>query len=641
LKIQLETLEKFVRAYKEASSFEERISLFSQVEKSPSKRSYLQAVLTFLGQQHLFPLSEKSWERLEKIEDFYAPCGGVLGYHYEFLSRLSTEVHSLELECPDCFDLRSDSLEKQLAIAKGVKHLPNLGEIFVLGGLASRLNLKDEKGASLPAALLPFRGKTLLEHLLRDVVGKEALYERLYGESITIPICMMSSDITHHYPKIVEQCDALVQKYQRPKESIRLFTQIGVPVLDQQGVWQCDESGDFVVQPGGHGALWRTALQQGIFSWFESKGVASVLVRQINNPVAGIDSGLLALVGESVRTCSFFGFASCPRPVSAEEGMLALVKQKEGVTLSNIEYTDFKKYGLEDVPNEEGYSLYPANTNLLFANLKALKEKIIKTPLAGMTVNMKQGGIGRLESMMQSVSDLFLSPTKESLPLLMTYNQRHLTLSSSKKAFSSSQNMLGTPEKAFFDGAMATHELLVRSGFALPSFSDLETYLEEGLSYYCSYHPALGPLFDVISQKIRDGKLFSNSHLNLELSEAFIRRLTLKGAFLVESSTLEGYCLLEDVEVENQGGEVSAPFWKQKWHFHEKAHIQLQGKSAFIARGVSIKGNQSFVVPKGELWELSPSGIEKRRLPSDFHPWDYSITEEGEIAFQQGALLQR
>ena len=41
-----------------------------------------------------------------------------------------------------------------------------------LGGAADRLHLVDEKtGLELPAAKLPFAGKTLLEHLIRDLAG--------------------------------------------------------------------------------------------------------------------------------------------------------------------------------------------------------------------------------------------------------------------------------------------------------------------------------------------------------------------------------------------------------------------------------------------------------------------------------------
>lgn len=48
--------------------------------------------------------------------------------------------------------------------------LPDLGEIYPLGGSADRLGLVDpETGECLPAAMLPYCGRTLLEGLIRDL----------------------------------------------------------------------------------------------------------------------------------------------------------------------------------------------------------------------------------------------------------------------------------------------------------------------------------------------------------------------------------------------------------------------------------------------------------------------------------------
>lgn len=45
-----------------------------------------------------------------------------------------------------------------------------MGEIYPLGGSADRLGLVDSNsGESLPAAMLPYCGRTLLEGLIRDL----------------------------------------------------------------------------------------------------------------------------------------------------------------------------------------------------------------------------------------------------------------------------------------------------------------------------------------------------------------------------------------------------------------------------------------------------------------------------------------
>lgn len=51
-----------------------------------------------------------------------------------------------------------------------LKGLPNMGEIYPLGGSADRLGLVDSNsGECLPAAMLPYCGRTLLEGLIRDL----------------------------------------------------------------------------------------------------------------------------------------------------------------------------------------------------------------------------------------------------------------------------------------------------------------------------------------------------------------------------------------------------------------------------------------------------------------------------------------
>jgi hypothetical protein len=55
--------------------------------------------------------------------------------------------------------------------------LPDLGEIYPLGGSADRLDLVDPNtGECLPAAMLPFCGRTLLEGLIRDLQVFFVLY---------------------------------------------------------------------------------------------------------------------------------------------------------------------------------------------------------------------------------------------------------------------------------------------------------------------------------------------------------------------------------------------------------------------------------------------------------------------------------
>ena len=100
-----------------------------------------------------------------------------------------------------------------------------------------------------------------------------------------------------------------------------------------------------------------------------------------SNPMAGTDATLLSLSGSGYTDSRSFGFASCPRVVGAAEGMNVLMERRtqgpEGqwehtYNVTNVEYTEFEKMGICDVPNAPGsqYSRFPANTNVLYVNMK-------------------------------------------------------------------------------------------------------------------------------------------------------------------------------------------------------------------------------------------------------------------------------
>jgi len=99
--------------------------------------------------------------------------------------------------------------------------------------------------------------------------------------------------------------------------------------------------------------------------------------------MAGTDATLLSLSGAGYTDSRSFGFASCPWVVGAAEGMNVLLERKlqrpdgrveHAYNVTNVEYTEFEKQGICDVPAAPGsqYSCFPANTNVLYVGLKVL-----------------------------------------------------------------------------------------------------------------------------------------------------------------------------------------------------------------------------------------------------------------------------
>jgi UDP-N-acetylglucosamine pyrophosphorylase len=207
--------------------------------------------------------------------------------------------------------------------------MPQLAEIYPVGGAGDRLGLIDEvTGECLPAAMLPYCGRTMLEILLRDLQAREFLYFRLTGQQLTTPVAIMTSDAKGNNRRIMQLMESL-SWFGRTRDSFRLFKQPLVPVMSvETGEWLLSGPMKPMMKPGGHGAIWKLMHDQGIFDWFNEQGREAALVRQISNPMAGTDTTLLALAGVGASRQASFGFMSCDRHVGAAEGVNVLQERK-------------------------------------------------------------------------------------------------------------------------------------------------------------------------------------------------------------------------------------------------------------------------------------------------------------------------
>ncbi len=411
------------------------------LQKSSTKVQYLFKALIAIGQGHLFEnlenlpnaqnLLNDLTKQLEDIEQFYEPIGGIIGYQTTFLELLLAHINppepdpeNLKYYKPVGIDIRSNSPEVLKATRFGIEGLPLIGEIYPVGGAGDRLHLLEEStGRPQPVGHLPLLGKTLITLMLHDIQAREFLYYKLYGKQITTPIAMMTSQEKENHTLIQDSC-AELGWFGRPKESFYFFMQPLVPVITEEGQWTVVSPLKLYLKPGGHGALWKLAQDKGVIQWMEKQGRFKVIIRQVNNPAAGIDQGLLVLAGIGIHEKKSMGFASCERRLKSPEGMDILIEKKVdggfeyGIT--NIEYTDFAKNGIEDLPETAGgkYSIFPSNTNILFVDLNAALAALKKCPIPGVMINLKTSCPkplctdkseevkgGRLESMMQNIAD--------------------------------------------------------------------------------------------------------------------------------------------------------------------------------------------------------------------------------------------
>ena len=628
-----------------------------------------------LEKKHL----EAFLEQMTAIDAFYRELGGIVGYQQRVLRYLqaSEDERSSEIAAfhpPSFIDIAEKSSDVQEAILSGINALPELTEMYPLGGAADRLHLVDEiTGIELPAAKLNYAGKTLFEALVRDLSAREFLYFSLYGKQLDTPIVIMTSAEKKNHQHVLQICEEH-RWFGRRKEHFRIFMQPLVPAVDSEGNWCLLGPLSPMLKPGGHGALWKLAQDEGVFEWLSQLGRTKGLIRQLNNPIAAIDYGLLALFGIGVKEKMRFGFASCPRLVQSAEGVNVVIEKKNGqIALTNIEYCDFHKYGIEDSPLKEGepYSRFSSNTNILFADLQAISEAVRLCPFPGLLVNLKNGSyttlsgekregmIARLESTMQNIADVFVETAEEEAKkkgitkkTFVTYNRRNKTIATAKKGYVPGGPVRETPEECFYTQLQSARELLAGScQFQLPPERSLAEYLEKGPESLFLYHPALGPLYSLIAQKVQKGRLGMGSELQLEIADLQIEQLDLEGSLLIlakqpighfdEKGLLRyshqtGRAILRDVSIRNEGVDwsQSAPYWRNAFQRKGALEVHLEGHSEWVAEGIEFVGPHHFTVPNGirmRVWRKNGKLRIEQEALKEGPFWTYSIDERREI----------
>lgn len=624
---------------------------------------------------------------LWQVEQFYDFLGGIVGYHYTILKLLeenSSGVHekpnSVKYYDPQGYQLSPENPQLSSYIFSGISSLPQMAEIYPVGGAGDRLDLRNEETQEpLPAAQLRFCGKTLLEGLIRDLQAREHLYYKLFDKKIWTPILLMTSQEKHNHQHILDICERN-KWFGRPQEMFFFIEQPLVPVITVEGHWSLKGPLDLSLKPGGHGVIWKLAKDHGAFHWLSEHKREKALLRQINNPIAGTDMGLLAFTGVGFLNEKAFGFASCPRLVNAAEGMIAFVeREKMGAYeyhLSNIEYTDFSKNGFQDVPESPGskYSKFPSNTNILFVDLKTIEQTLEKCSLPGKIINCKKAApyidakgdrrevyAGRLESTMQNISDYIEDHFTErlntedflQLKTFITFNERRKTISATKQSYEEGKDFTETPEGVYFEMIQNHRDLLADNcRMTIPAVCDKEEYLRNGPNIIFQYHPALGPLYSIISQKMRRGIIHENSELQLEITELNTEELELDGSLLVYADSPmgemspegilnygknSGKCSLRNVKVRNRGIDRSANnvYWKNQITRFESLEIILHGDAEFHAENILFQGGHVIEVPNGYRCIAHQKGgqvvFHKEKISAPTWFWNYRFDPEKKI----------
>ncbi|KAM7275795.1 hypothetical protein ACFE04_017661 [Oxalis oulophora] len=638
-------------------------------------------------------------KHLGEIERFYDCIGGIIGYQITVLELLAESTlvkHTspkhisenlsrqlLEIHTPKGLDLSQNTEYASQVALWGIEGLPDLGEIYPLGGSADRLGLVDpDTGECLPAAMLPYCGRTLLEGLIRDLQAREYLYYKLYGKQCITPVAIMTSSAKKNHQHITSLCERLGW-FGRGRSSFQLFEQPLVPAVSaEDGQWLVSKPFTPVCKPGGHGAIWKLAYDKGIFQWFYKHGRKGATVRQISNVVAATDLTLLALAGIGLRYNKNPG---------ATEGVNVLIEKKDmdgkcAYGLSCIEYTEFDKFGITSGPLSANSNVllaeFPANTNILYVDLPSVEliaSSNNERSLPGMVLNTKKPIVykdqfgqchsahgGRLECTMQSIADNFATTysskfinggLEDGLDTFLVYNKRRRVTSSAKRKRKHMEKSLHqTPDGALLDILRNAYDILSQCDIKLPEIEGNDKYVDSGPPYLIFLHPALGPLWEVTRQKFKGGSISKGSELQIEVAEFMWKNVELDGSLIIVADNVLGStkacrtedpelhyghrcarCKLDNVKVQNLGIDwefLSNVYWKHDVERCGECKVILHGNAEFEAKDVVLQGNHLFEVPDGYKMKITSGNpgiavqldtIEEKMIDTGSWHWKYNI----------------
>lgn len=583
-------------------------------------------------------------ETLLSIEDFYHPIGGLVGYHRTFINLLknSSLKDNITLSEPEYFDLRkyNENIDEYIKI--GLENLDKFAFILPMGGAGDRLKLFNKNtNEELPAAVLNFNGFTLIENIIRDIQALEYLYYKTFNKEILTPIVIMTSDEKNNHDHIISIFEEN-NWFKRDKKSFCFIKQLSVPLITQEGNWVLQSPLKLALKPSGHGVIWHLMKKSNAFDFLKSYNRSHAIIRQINNPIAGVDYLFLAFMGIGIKNKKAFGFSSCPRLIGYKEGVNVLreEKQKDGFlyNISNLEYTEFEKVCFdENISSDLNESKYPSNTNILFADLNEIEKITAINPFPGLTINLKtkvylkdsngidiQKDAGRLESMMQNIADSikFFNSKKiekkdqKNLKTFLTLSERNKTISTTKNSFIEGKDFLETPQKCFYDVLSNYHDLLKNyCNIQMPKMPSIDDFFTKGPSFICNINPMLGPLYTIISKKINGGIIAQGSEIQLEIADLLMENINLDGSFLIETSLIRNSkkdfyntssCILKNVTIKNLGIDFSSKniFWQNKINRKESFKIILGENSHLYATNIEFINNLEIKVPSNHKMSI-------------------------------------
>lgn len=328
----------------------------------------------------------KSLTTVEAVHNFLIEClnvkntypGGLKAYlnsYYSLIDNTLKGVNPLKGYRPDVptgknIDFGTEEFKTIEAI--GLEELQYTGFVMVAGGLGERLGYPRIK-ISLPSETVT--NTCFGELLIKNI---KHITEKFNKD---IPLALMTSDQTYEPTlKLLDEQNYFGLK----KENVTVMKQDNVPAIaDKEGHVAVDANGHIITKPHGHGDVHLLMNKWNLPQKWIDMGLKWVIFCQDTNG-PGFHC-FPTLVGVSKQLDLDYNSMTVLRKPGEKVGAISrLVNEETGVSFTcNIEYNQLnsvlKDSGLGgDIANDNGYSNYPGNINLLCIRLSTYKD-ILKT----------------------------------------------------------------------------------------------------------------------------------------------------------------------------------------------------------------------------------------------------------------------
>ena len=302
-----------------------------------------------------------------------------------------------------------------------------------------------------------------------------------------IPLCIMTSGDTHDRTvQLLEENDNFGLK----KNQIVLVKQEKCPaILDNECHLSLKkDTFEIETKPHGHGDIHLLLYQKGLVKKWVDQGKKYMVLFQDTNAL--IFNSIPSAIGTSVKLGLAINTICIPRKPGEAVGAICKLTKKDGTSITNnVEYNQLEallkeKYNpAGDVPNKDGISDFPGNTNVLIFQLDIYLKALDKTKgLIPEFVNPKYADEAktkfksptRLECLMQDLPKLLTDGEKvgfTSYPRWFCFSTCKNNL---KDACAKLKKNLG-PEAAF----SVEQDIFILNAKMIESFGKLEVIQDE------------------------------------------------------------------------------------------------------------------------------------------------------------------